>query len=62
VPLPQFPLTYALTAPLRAAEDTSRSTDFQFLLYGQGTAMNRMLPAADLVATLAAETAAALER
>jgi nitronate monooxygenase len=61
VPLPQFPLTYALTAPLRAAEDAARSTDFQFLLYGQGAAMNRTMPAADLMATLAAETAAALQ-
>jgi nitronate monooxygenase len=57
VDLPEFPLTYALTAPLRAAEDTARSTDFQFLLYGQGAALNRSMPAAALVATLAAETA-----
>ena len=60
VPVPDFPLTYALTAPLRAAEDPERSEDFQFFLYGQGAAMNRAIPAAVLVATLAAETAAAL--
>jgi len=60
VPLPEFPLTYDLSAPLRVGEDTSRSADFQFLLYGQAAAMNRRMPAAELVETLAAETAAAL--
>lgn len=60
VPVPIFPLTYDLTAPLRAAEDPERSDDFQFFLYGQGAAMNRSMPAADLVRTLSAETAAAL--
>jgi nitronate monooxygenase len=61
-PMPEFPLAYGLTAPLREAEDTSRSTDFQFLLYGQGAGMNRALPAGELVGLLAAETSAALAR
>jgi nitronate monooxygenase len=61
-PLPDFPLMGSLTAPLRAAEDTAQSTDFQFLLYGQAAALNRTLPAAELVERLVAETAAALDR
>jgi nitronate monooxygenase len=60
VPLPEFPLTFALTDPLRQAPDPVRGADFQVLLYGQGAAMNRAMPAAELMATLAAETAAAL--
>jgi nitronate monooxygenase len=61
-PMPQFPLALGLSGPLRAVLDTTRSADFQFLLYGQGAAMNRVMPAADLVATLTAETASALGR
>ena len=59
-PLPDFPLMAALTAPLRAAGDAAGSTDFQFLLYGQSAALNRELPAADLVGLLVRETGSVL--
>jgi nitronate monooxygenase len=57
--LPDFPLVNGLTAPLRAA-DASTDGDFQFLLYGQAAALNRAMPAAELVSRLGEETAAAL--
>ena len=60
--LPDYPALYALTDPLEGAEDIARSQDHQFLLYGQATALNRALPAADLMALLAAETRAVLAR
>jgi nitronate monooxygenase len=52
--LPDFPLMYGYSAPLRATGDA----DFDVMLYGQGAALNRELPAADLVATLVDEAQA----
>jgi nitronate monooxygenase len=54
--LPEFPLMYSLSAPLRSAEDTDQSLDFQFLLYGQSAPMGRSLPASELMARLVDET------
>ncbi|MEI9403267.1 nitronate monooxygenase [Mesorhizobium argentiipisi] len=51
VPLPDFPQMVALSAPLSDAKE-----DFAFHLYGQAAALNRELPAGQLVRTLVAET------
>ena len=51
--LPEFPTMYALSNPLRESSDGSR--DYRFLLYGQAAALNREMPAADLVRTLVDE-------
>jgi len=53
LPLPDFPTMYTLSDPLRQASDDD--LDFRFLLYGQAAALNREMPAADLVRTLVAE-------
>ncbi len=55
--LPDFPLMYGYSAPLRATGDP----DFDVMLYGQGAALNRELPAADLVATLVDEAQSLLK-
>lgn len=60
--LPDYPALYALTEPLEAAEDTAAHHDHQFLLYGQSASLNRVLPAADLMAVLQEETFAVLAR
>jgi NAD(P)H-dependent flavin oxidoreductase YrpB (nitropropane dioxygenase family) len=56
--LPDFPAMYAFSDPLRAWSRANKSPDFQFLLYGQAAALNRVLPAADLVGKLAEEARA----
>ena len=61
-PLPDFPQLYALTMPLVAAHRADLDGEVGFHLYGQAAALNRALPAADLVARLVAETAAVRER
>ena len=53
LPLPDFPTMYSLSEPLRQASD--EALDFRFLLYGQAAALNREMPAAELVQTLADE-------
>jgi nitronate monooxygenase len=58
-PLPAFRQMYALTDPLvQAASDD----DAAFHLYGQAAALNRALPAADLVRLLMDEAATAFKR
>ena len=56
LPLPDFPTMYALSNPLK--ESSSDSLDFRFLFYGQAAALNREMPAADLMQTLVEETQA----
>jgi nitronate monooxygenase len=53
LPLPDFPTMYTLSDPLREASDDR--LDFRFLLYGQAAALNREMPAAELVLTLVTE-------
>jgi nitronate monooxygenase len=53
LPLPDFPTMYTLSDPLREASDDT--LDFRFLLYGQAAALNREMPAAELVLTLVTE-------
>jgi nitronate monooxygenase len=54
-PLPAFPRMYGFSDPLHEAADDDDDPNFQFLLYGQAAALNRELPAAELVETLVAE-------
>jgi nitronate monooxygenase len=51
-----------LTRPLRTAAATQGRAEFLSLWAGQGVRMARRLKAADLVATLAEETDAAVRR
>jgi nitronate monooxygenase len=51
-----FPLQRALSAPLAQAAAARGSADFMALYAGQGTPLARELPAAELLATLVAET------
>jgi nitronate monooxygenase len=60
-PLPDFPTMYAFSDPLRQAGAEAGSSDFQFLLYGQAAALNRELPAAELMARLVEEAQAVLK-
>jgi nitronate monooxygenase len=55
--LPEFPLMYALTAPLGEAERSKGRGDFTFHLYGQAAALTRELSAEELMRNLVAETA-----
>lgn len=57
-----YPLTHALTAPLRRAAAGTGSVDHLALWAGQSAALGRDLPAAELIAILEDETAAALAR
>jgi len=50
------------TNPLRQAAAAADDPNFQFLLYGQAAALNRELPAAELVETLVAEAQEVLGR
>ena len=59
-PLPDYPAMYGFSEPLQSACDAGRASGFEFWLYGQSAAMNRKLPAAELVALLVDETRAAL--
>jgi nitronate monooxygenase len=52
-PLPGYPSMYNLSMPLHERSDQNEAS---FLLYGQAAALNRELPAADLVQTLVDET------
>lgn len=51
-----FPLQYSLTRPLQTAGAAAGSDEFLALWAGQAVALNRALPAAELVATLIEET------
>jgi nitronate monooxygenase len=55
--VPDFPLMYGYSVPLRA----TGNPDFDVMLYGQSAALNRELPAADLVATLVDEAQALIK-
>ena len=57
-----FPLQNALTRPLRTAAAKQGRAEFLSLWAGQGVRMARRMKAADLVATLAEETDAAIRR
>jgi len=57
-----FPLQNTLTRPLRAAAAKQGRAEFLSLWAGQGVRMARRMKAADLVATLAEETDAAIGR
>lgn len=59
--LPDFPTMYGFSDPLAQASAHNGDSDFQFLLYGQAAAMNRELPAADLMARLVDEAQTLLE-
>ncbi|RXZ45322.1 NAD(P)H-dependent flavin oxidoreductase [Crenobacter cavernae] len=54
--LPAYPVMNALTGPMRAAAAEQGRADLLSLWAGQGAAKSRALPAAELVATLKAET------
>jgi nitronate monooxygenase len=54
--LPDFSSMYALSGPLLEANSTTGNEGFAFHLYGQAAALNRALPAAELVQLLVAET------
>ncbi|TIS05268.1 MAG: hypothetical protein E5X09_21315, partial [Mesorhizobium sp.] len=56
--LPDFPQMVALSAPLGEA---GAKGDFAFHLYGQAAALNRELPAGELMQTLVAETGEVFE-
>lgn len=60
-PLPDFPTMYGFSDPLRLAGAHAGSLDFQFALYGQAAALNRELPATDLMAQLIEEAQGALK-
>ena len=60
-PLPDFPTMYGFSAPLMQASANSGNTDFQILLYGQAAALNRELPAAELMARLTEEAQSILK-
>lgn len=57
-----FPAQNVLIAPLRQASGKANNPDFVAMWAGQGAAMARALPAAELVAALEAETLECLER
>lgn len=59
-PLPDFPTMYGFTDPLMQASSNTGNLDFQFTLYGQAAALNRELPAADLMEHLIDEAREAL--
>ena len=61
VPLPDFPTMSTFSSPLREASEHRGDTDFQFLLYGQAAALNRELPAAELMERLIDEAQRALK-
>ena len=59
--LPDFPTMYGFSEPLMQASAETGNPDFQFLLYGQAAALNRELPAADLMARLIDEAQGVLK-
>jgi nitronate monooxygenase len=58
-PVPDFPTMYALSEPLRLSSNEQR--DYRFLLYGQAAALNREIPAAELVQALVQQARALLD-
>lgn len=60
--LPEFPLTAAPVALLRAKAEAQGVGDFSPLWAGQSAALGRAMPAADLIAMLVAETATQFKR
>jgi nitronate monooxygenase len=62
ISLPDFPTMYGFSEPLTRASAEAGNTDFEFLLYGQAAALNRELPAADLMARLIDEAQSVLAR
>ncbi len=59
--LPDFPTMYGFSDPLREVSEKRGDSDFQFLLYGQAAALNRDLPAAELMERLIDEAQRALK-
>ena len=59
-PLPEYPSMYGFSEPLRQVSAGGGNQEFHFLLYGQGAALNRELPAAELIHTLVEETRSVL--
>ena len=59
--LPDFPTMYSFSEPLTQASANTGNSDFQFVLYGQAAALNRELPAAELVALLIDEARGVLK-
>ncbi len=59
--LPDFPTMYGFTDPLSQASAKRGDGGFQSLLYGQAAALNRELPAADLMERLIDEAQRALK-
>jgi nitronate monooxygenase len=60
--LPVYPVQNALSGEIRQAAAKQGRPEFMSLWAGQGVAMTRPMPAAQLVATLAAELQAAGDR
>jgi nitronate monooxygenase len=60
-PLPDFPTMYGFSNPLLQASANTGDPDFQFLLYGQAAALNRELPATELMARLVDEAQGVLK-
>jgi nitronate monooxygenase len=52
---PDFPLMYRFSRPLMQSSADNHDTDFNFLLYGQATTLNRELPASELMSKLVDE-------
>lgn len=62
LPGADFPAMYRYSYPLEKACHEGLAEGFECLIYGQAAALNRALPAAELVNLLVQETAAALGR
>ena len=60
-PLPDFPTMYAFSDPLRDVGEKWSESDFQGLLYGQAAALNRELPAMELMERLIEEAQSAFK-
>ena len=58
---PDFPKMCSFSEPLRQYNYAHDESDIQFLLYGQAAALNRELPAAELIALLVKEAQSILE-
>ncbi len=58
----EFPQMYRYSYPLEKAADEQGRSGFECHIYGQAAALNRELPAAELVALLVEETQTALAR
>lgn len=60
--LPDYPTMYALSDPLLNADEAMAREEITFHLYGQAAALNRELPAAELLRRLVKETFAVFAR